>query len=224
MATPHGQTEERTAGRARHGRPDDAPTEGPRHQSPAGGPSAPGGRHGGGPGQTPYQERFGTLTVSPPAGVPAPPGDVPAPPVVGTRTTGELPAPPGRSRRWPWLLAGALSVLLVGFGMGRASVPPAPVVAAPPPVAASTPAPSSPAPPPPAPARVTIPNVTGQNGAIVVDQLQKLGLTKVQFASRDDADTVVVNPANWTVTKIEPRAGTKAATDATVVVTMTKQK
>jgi hypothetical protein len=33
---------------------------------------------------------------------------------------------------------------------------------------------------------------------------------------------VVLNPANWTVTKIEPTAGTQIRSDQTVVVTMTK--
>ncbi|HZA15756.1 MAG TPA: PASTA domain-containing protein, partial [Pseudonocardiaceae bacterium] len=76
---------------------------------------------------------------------------------------------------------------------------------------------------PAAPSIVTLPNVVGQNGAIAEDTLRSLGLTKIQMAA--DAASgreVVLNPANWTVTKIEPTAGTQIRSDQTVVVTMTK--
>ena len=69
---------------------------------------------------------------------------------------------------------------------------------------------------------VTLPRVKGRNGAVVVDELRELGLTKVDLASADDDHTVVLLPQNWTVVKIEPAAGTKVRTGQTVVVTMTK--
>ncbi|MBC3190986.1 PASTA domain-containing protein [Pseudonocardia sp. C8] len=70
---------------------------------------------------------------------------------------------------------------------------------------------------------VTIPDVEGKNGAIALDELEQAGLTNVQPASRDKEDKVVLNAANWTVTKIEPGAGETVRSDSTVVVTMTKQ-
>ncbi|MGH3984355.1 MAG: PASTA domain-containing protein [Pseudonocardiaceae bacterium] len=116
----------------------------------------------------------------------------------------------------------AALLLLVGCG-GPSAAPPvatvtvqAPVPAAPAPAAL---APAAPA----APSIVTLPDVVGQNGAIAEDTLRSLGLTKVQTAA--DATSgreVVLNPANWTVTKIEPKAGTQIRSDQTVVVTMTK--
>lgn len=72
--------------------------------------------------------------------------------------------------------------------------------------------------------QIVIPDIAkGQNGAIALETLQRAGLTKVQPASRDKNDRFVVNPANWSVVSVEPRAGTEVSSDSTVVVTMTKQ-
>jgi hypothetical protein len=214
------ETDAPRRGRTRHGRAADTSATtagGPRHGVPHG------GRHGDGPGRFPYQERFGSPDGPSPADGP----DTDPPKRFGAAVEDEDDALDGPEtdpprRRWPWILAGGLVVLLVGIGLGRASVETAPVAAAP---TATVAAPAPPvAPPSPAPSsRVTLPAVSGQNGAIVADQLGKLGLTKVQYASRDDADTVVVNPANWTAVKIEPRPGTKIAADTAVVVTMSKK-
>ena len=116
----------------------------------------------------------------------------------------------------------AAVLLLVGCG-GPSAAPPVTTVTV------QAPAPAAPAPAalapaaPAAPSIVTLPNVVGQNGAIAEDTLRSLGLTKIQMA----ADTasgreVVLNPANWTVTKMEPKAGAQIRSDQTVVVTMTK--
>lgn len=70
---------------------------------------------------------------------------------------------------------------------------------------------------------VQLPEVDGKNGAIVYDEMERLGLTRVQYASQDDEDKVVLNPANWTAVSIEPGAGETVRSDQTVVVTMTKQ-
>lgn len=73
------------------------------------------------------------------------------------------------------------------------------------------------------PTTVTLPDVVGQNGAIVEDKLRGLGLTKIELAADPESGRqLVIIPANWTVTKIEPAAGTQVRTDQTVVVTMTK--
>lgn len=119
--------------------------------------------------------------------------------------------------------AGAAAVLvLVGCANPSAAPPvatvtvqaPAPVVQAP-----ATLAPAVPV----APSVVTLPDVVGQNGALAEDALRSLGLTKIEMAA--DATSgrqVVLSPANWTVTKIEPKAGTEVRSDQTVVLTMTK--
>lgn len=113
----------------------------------------------------------------------------------------------------------AVSAALVLAGCEGQEAPPAPAT-----VTVQAPAPAiSAAAAPVAPSTVTLPDVVGQNGAIAEDTLRSLGLTKLQLAA--DAKSgrqVVISPANWTVTKIEPRAGTKVRTDQTVVITMTK--
>ncbi|WP_165922332.1 PASTA domain-containing protein [Pseudonocardia endophytica] len=88
-----------------------------------------------------------------------------------------------------------------------------------PPAAAAAPTTSAPAPA----QQLQIPEVDGKNGAIALDELRQAGFTKVEPASRDEKDRFVVNPANWTVTKIEPGAGETVSSDSTVVVTMTKE-
>ncbi|MDN5919724.1 MAG: PASTA domain-containing protein [Pseudonocardia sp.] len=102
-----------------------------------------------------------------------------------------------------------------GFKAGSAQTSPAPAAAP----ATTAPASSAPAPL----TQVEIPDVEGRNAAIVSDELQKLGLTNVQFASQDEQDKMVLNRANWTVMKIEPGAGEKVASDSTIVVTATKE-
>lgn len=140
------------------------------------------------------------------------------------------PPPPAKKRRWPWIVGGVvLFLFVVGTLAGppdpapAPAAPPVPSVAAAPTFAAPTYAPPAAAQPStPAPKRVTLPEVKGKNGAIVYEELQDLGLTNVQFASRDQDDQVVVLPANWTAVKIEPGAGTEIMSNRTVVVTMTK--
>lgn len=109
-----------------------------------------------------------------------------------------------------------VAFLLAGCG-GTASTP------APATVTVQVPAPAVTEIAPEAPMIVTLPDVVGQNGAIVEDTLRGLGLTKVELAADPKSGReLVINPANWTVTKIEPEAGTEVRTDQTVVLTMTK--
>lgn len=111
------------------------------------------------------------------------------------------------------------AVLLAGCG-GTTSTPAPATVTVPVPVPA-VPTVSGVA--PAAPKTVTLPDVVGQNGAIVEDTLRGLGLTKIELAAAGESGKqLVLNPANWTVTKIEPKAGTQIRSDQTVVVTMTK--
>lgn len=113
----------------------------------------------------------------------------------------------------------ALPVLLAGCGGGTApAASPVITVTAPAPVQSATPTTAAPV------KRVTLPAVKGRNGAIVQDELRALGLSNVELASGDETATVVLVPANWTATKIEPAAGTEVTSNATVVVTLTKAR
>lgn len=129
--------------------------------------------------------------------------------------------PPGKGRRWPWIVGGIVGVFVVIGACGandaelaaeRAAVPaPAPAVVAP---VEPTAAPVT---------QVILPEVEGRNGGIVFDELTELGLTNFDLASRDEDDTVVLLPQNWTAVSIEPGAGTEVDSDDTVIVTMTKE-
>ncbi|GAA4243119.1 hypothetical protein GCM10022255_000840 [Dactylosporangium darangshiense] len=68
-----------------------------------------------------------------------------------------------------------------------------------------------------------MPNVVGKNAAVAMDELQRLGFTKIQLGSQDPGDTVVILAANWTVAKQSTPAGTQAPTDALIVLTCTKK-
>jgi hypothetical protein len=119
------------------------------------------------------------------------------------------------------VVALAMPVLLTGCGSTAPAAPTVVTVTATPPAAVT--APTAAAPASAAPTKVTLPEVKGRNGGIVYDELKELGLTNVEMASRDKADTVVVVPQNWTAVKIEPAAGTEVRSNQTVVVTMTKK-
>jgi len=110
-------------------------------------------------------------------------------------------------------LAAATAVLAL-TACGGTETPATVTVTAPPPIPSSTTPPVI---------QVTLPEVAGQNGAIVAEQLTDLGLTNFQLASQDELDKFVVNPANWTAVEIAPEAGTVVSSDSTVVVTMTKE-
>jgi len=164
----------------------------------------------------------------PPYSQPGPPGYRPPP-------AGQGYGPPPRKRPPTWLMiVGGIFgfFLLIGIigaiagpaepastATQPASQAPAAPVAAPPAVPAAPPA----VPTTPAPVEVTLPEVGGRNGQIVMDELTELGLTNVTTASADANATVVLLPANWTVVDIEPGPGSTVETDDTVVVTMTKK-
>jgi hypothetical protein len=205
----------------------------PRHRAPAGAQGFGREPHPSGPiTVTPRRSRLVATTA---AAVPAP-ADEPltmpipraaldaariAPPVQPPMTGGVPPAPAGapapqRRRRWPWIVLAVFVVLVIAGALGP-KTPPAPVQpTAPAPVA-------SPSAPAVAPAAVTLPaDVVGRNAQIVDGQLRGLGLTNITYASQDPEDTVVVLLANWTVTGIEPGAGTSVAAGDAVVVSVTK--
>ncbi|OYD70956.1 PASTA domain-containing protein [Rhodococcus sp. OK302] len=147
----------------------------------------------------------------------------------------QAPIQPKPKKKWPWIVGGVV-VLLVIVGMvgggdkdkedkAAATVTTSVAVAPLAPKATTTKAaaPTTTTVEPVVVAEVTLPDVAGQNGAIVLDKLKKLGLTNVTTASADLKDTVVLLAANWTVVSIEPAPGTIVAGDDLVVVTMTKQ-
>ncbi|NMI01214.1 PASTA domain-containing protein [Pseudonocardia acidicola] len=70
---------------------------------------------------------------------------------------------------------------------------------------------------------MTVPELKGQNGAIAESTLKGLGFTNVRLAA-DPASgkSLVALPENWTVTKVEPKAGTELPPTQLVVITMTK--
>lgn len=126
---------------------------------------------------------------------------------------------------WPWVAGGVGALVVVGaIGGGTDDSEPATAVrsattAATTPFAlAPTPEPTTPAPP----ARITLPEVAGRNGKIVMDELTAMGLTNVSLASVDESATVVLILQNWTAVAIEPGPGTVVGADDTVVLKLTK--
>ena len=111
------------------------------------------------------------------------------------------------------LLLLAVTAVLAGCG-GGTEAPETVTVTAPPPSPISTAQPVT---------DVTLPEVAGQNGAIVFEQLTELGLTNFQLASQDAEDKVVLSPANWTAVSVDPEPGTVVSSDSVIVVTMTKE-
>ncbi|MEV4509582.1 PASTA domain-containing protein [Dactylosporangium sp. NPDC049525] len=82
----------------------------------------------------------------------------------------------------------------------------------------------NPAPASPSPSVLAMPDVVGKNAAVAMDELERLGFTKIQYGSQDLEDTVVIIAANWTVTKQSTPPGTQAPADALIVLTCTKKK
>lgn len=68
-----------------------------------------------------------------------------------------------------------------------------------------------------------MPNLVDKNAAVAMDELEKLGFTKVQLGSQDEENTVVILAANWTVKKQSTAAGTQVPTDTLIVLTCTKK-
>ncbi|ROZ49410.1 hypothetical protein EEB13_05670 [Rhodococcus sp. WS3] len=153
------------------------------------------------------------------------------PPPGGYQPT-QQPAPiQKKPKKWPWIVGGVVVILVIAGMVGggdkeadekTATVATSTVAIAPVAPQVTTKAAATTVEPVVA-AEVTLPDVSGQNGAIVQDKLEKLGLTNVRLASADANDTVVIMVANWTAVSIEPAPGTIMAGDDLVVVTMTKK-
>lgn len=141
---------------------------------------------------------------------------------------------PKAKKKWPWIVGGVVALLVVVAAVGggedtdaeKTSTPATTSAAVAPlvPQATSEPAKvTTTTPEPTAAPQVTLPEVAGQNGAIVQDKLKKLGLTNISLGSADDKDKLVIMPNNWTAVSIEPAPGTVVAGDDLVVVTLTKK-
>jgi len=129
----------------------------------------------------------------------------------------QAPTPKKKAKKWPWIVGGVAVLAVIGMVNSGNSDSTNTTTAAP----ASLPSYTTPAAPPVV--DVTLPEVAGKNGQIALDELKALGLTAVTPASQDRNDSMVLLPANWTVTKIEPAARTVVKSNSTVIVTMTKR-
>jgi PASTA domain len=68
-----------------------------------------------------------------------------------------------------------------------------------------------------APARITVPNVVGQNADVARDTLHKLGFTNIDLGTVD-GHKVIVLAQNWTVKAQSAKAGSRLAPDAKIVL------
>lgn len=82
----------------------------------------------------------------------------------------------------------------------------------------------APRPAAPKPTTVRLPSLVGSNGAIAAARLKALGITRIEYASGDPTASVVLLPANWRVTRMEPRAGTRVRRAPTTTVVLTLRK
>jgi hypothetical protein len=77
--------------------------------------------------------------------------------------------------------------------------------------------PSRPTPVPSPTMLIVMPDVVGQNAAVAVDKLQKLGLKNIDLGTVDGHEFVVL-PQNWTVRTQSARPGEKLTPDAKIVL------
>jgi hypothetical protein len=82
--------------------------------------------------------------------------------------------------------------------------------------------PATPATPTPtAQALITVPDVTGQNAAVAVDKLEKLGFVNIDLGTVDGRPLVVL-PQNWTVKTQSAKPGDRLPADAKIVLGCTR--
>lgn len=80
--------------------------------------------------------------------------------------------------------------------------------------------PGSPAPPAAtssAPTLITMPDVVGENAAVAVDKLEKLGFTDIDLGTVDGR-SVVVLPQNWIVKAQSAKPGERLPANAKIVL------
>jgi len=67
------------------------------------------------------------------------------------------------------------------------------------------------------PVIVLMPDMVGENGAIALDKLTKLGFSKIELAPVD-GHSIVVLAANWTVRQQSTKPGEKVPSDTLIVL------
>lgn len=77
--------------------------------------------------------------------------------------------------------------------------------------------PGAPPAPSTAPALIAMPDVVGQNAAVAVDKLTKLGFTDIDLGTVD-GHSVVVLPQNWIVKDQSAKPGERLPADAKIVL------
>ena len=73
----------------------------------------------------------------------------------------------------------------------------------------------------PTPALITVPDVVGQNAAVAVDMLKKVGFTNIDLGTVDGRPFVAL-PQNWTVKTQSAKPGQALRADAKIVLGCTK--
>ena len=104
----------------------------------------------------------------------------------------------------PILIVVGLMAALTGCAMRPAAPPPPLPTTATPTVVAS-------------PNLITMPNVVGQNAAVAMDRLKKLGLTNIDLGTVD-GHRLVILPQNWTVRTQSAAPGERLTADAKIVL------
>lgn len=155
-----------------------------------------------------------------------------------------------KANKVPWIVGGAVAVVLICCGGVTAislfAPDPAPEPTPAPSAAAAAPGggqparvaeivpsavqtPSSPTTPPalpPPPATAAMPDLREMNAAVAVDKLEKLGFARdnIRLGSQDELDTWVLLPENWTVVKQSDKPGAEVRLDSVIALTCTKQR
>lgn len=122
-------------------------------------------------------------------------------------------SPPQRKRTWPWIvLGGVLLLFIIGIAGGNETNPP-------PSTTTTTPETQTPA----APAPVTVPgDLVGKSAQLADDELRKLGIINISYASQDAGSTFAPLLENWTVTRVVPESGTSVSITDPIVITVRK--
>lgn len=69
---------------------------------------------------------------------------------------------------------------------------------------------------------LVIPELTGKNAAVAIDELKRMGFQRIELGSLDPEVETVMFPANWTVSKQSAGPGTPLPPDALIVLTCTR--
>lgn len=155
--------------------------------------------------------------------------------------TGQSSYPPftekPKRKKWPWIVGGIVAVLLFLIILGAVTGDPkkdeqptaatTSTVTQTQQVVTTTTAVGTTSPPTTTSAaaveEIEIPDgLVGMNAQLAFEKLQALGFTKITPSSTDESASVPVLLSNWTVTGIEPGAGTRQPSSSTIILKMSK--